>query len=611
MKMSSQFGATLRTAPGRTEAEGHQLLVRAGMVRQLGQGIFSFLPLGLRSLRKVQAILREEQDAIGGQELAMPVVHPAEVWKASGRYHDVGPEMGRFQDRRGRDMVLAMTHEEVVVDLARSEVDSYRDLPRMVYQIQTKWRDDPRPRAGLIRVREFLMKDAYSLDATEEGLARQYIAQYRAYFAIFRRCQLPVLAVASDVGMMGGHQAHEFMYPTPIGEDTLLLCDHCGYSANRQVAGFRKPEPEAEQPLPAEQFATPGVATIDALAEFTGQPAARLAKAMFMMAERSRPDGSVALDPIVAVLRGDHELNETKLANAVKSADLRPMTEEEISTIKAVAGYGSPIGVAGAVVVVDDLVARSPNLTAGANVAGFHVRNTNVGRDYQPDLVADITAARDGDACTVCGSPLRTTRGVEVGNIFKLGTRYSTAVGAMYLDADGERRPVIMGSYGIGVGRLLACVAEEHRDSYGLRLPITVAPYQVHLCQLDGAQTRAGAVAARLYDELWAAGVEVLHDDRGQRPGVQFADADLIGLPLRLTVGEKSLARGGVELRSRASGETVLLPVRAPAEEAGAAGQAISVEQAVAAVRERVAALFDQVAAQLVPVELPEELRAG
>jgi prolyl-tRNA synthetase len=313
MKMSTMFGATLRTAPGQTEAEGHQLLLRAGLVRQLGQGIFSYLPLGWRSVRKIQQILREEQDRIGGQELSMPVVQPADIWKASGRYFDVGPEMGRFQDRRNRDMVLAMTHEEVVAALAGSEVDSYRDLPRMVYQIQTKWRDDPRPRAGLIRVREFLMKDAYSLDTDREGLHRQYVEQYRAYFTIFRRCAVPVLAVAADVGMMGGELAHEYIYPSPIGEDTLLLCDACGYSANRQVARFAKPEPEKEQPLPAERFATPGVKTIDALVEFAGVPATRTAKALFVAAERATGDPQL----VVAIVRGDMELNETKLANAV------------------------------------------------------------------------------------------------------------------------------------------------------------------------------------------------------------------------------------------------------------------------------------------------------
>jgi prolyl-tRNA synthetase len=583
MKMSRLFGVTLRTAPGRTEAEGHQLLLRAGMIRQLGQGIFSALPLGWRSMRKIEQILREEQEAIGGQELSMPVVNPAEVWQASGRYDQIGPEMARFNDRRDRPMVLAMTHEEVVADLCRSEVDSYRDLPRLVFHIQTKFRDDPRPRAGLIRVREFRMKDAYSLDTDDDGLHRQYVAEYRSYFATFARCGLPVLAVGADVGMMGGHLAHEFMYATPVGEDTLLLCDGCGYRANRQVATFAKPTPKAEKPKRMEEFATPDATTIDALVAL-GIPVERTAKALFMAADQPGPQ------LIVALVRGDMELNETKLANVVEAADLRPMTEEEIATIGAVPGYGSPVGVKGATVVVDELVQASPNLVGGANRVGFHLRNVNAGRDFTADHVADITAAADGHACVVCGSVLRTTRGVEVGNIFKLGTRYPAAVGAMYLDQDGERRPIVMGSYGIGVGRLLACVAEEHRDEKGLRLPITVAPYQVHLCQLDGDQP--AEVAARLYDDLWAAGVEVLHDDRGQRPGVQFADADLIGAPLRLVVGERSLQRGGAEVRERATGDSTV----------------VSVDTVVAHVVERVTAML---AGYATPpdVELPPELR--
>lgn len=593
MKMSTMFGATLRAAPGNTEAEGHQLLLRAGMVRQLAQGIFSFLPLGWRSMRKIEGILRAEMDAIGGQEVSMPVVNPAEAWQPSGRYDKVGPELARFCDRRGRDMVLAMTHEEIVTGLAGSEISSYRDLPRMVYQIQTKFRDDARPRAGLVRVREFLMKDAYTFDTTAEGLTEQYIKQYQAYRNIFQRCGLPVLAVAADVGVMGGSLAHEYMYATPIGEDTLLLCDGCGYSANRQVARFGKGSPPAEVPLPLAEFATPGARTIDDLVTGHEIPADRTAKAIFLAATHRVPGGQEATEFVVAIVRGDMELNETKLANAVDADDLRPMTADEIDQIGAVAGYGSPIGVTGATVVVDDLAAASANLVAGANREGFHLRNVNCGRDYAPDVVADITAARDGDPCIECAAALRATRGVEVGNIFQLGDRYSAAYGATFLDADGRRRPVLMGCYGIGVGRLLACVAEEHRDAHGLRLPITVAPYQVHLCQLDGPGTRCAQVAERIYRQLWAAGVEVLHDDRGERPGVQFADADLIGLPIRLVVGRRGLDRGGVEVRDRQTGDTSL----------------VAADEVAPQVRRRVTALFDDIAATVVPAELPAELR--
>ena len=589
MRMSNQFGLTLRAAPGKTEAEGHQMLLRAAFIRQLGQGIFSYLPLGLRSMKKIENIIRQEMDAVGGLELLMPVVHPAEIWKATDRYYTVGPEMARFKDRRGRDMVLAMTHEEVVADLCKGEINSYRDLPRLVYHIQTKFRDDPRPRAGLIRVREFTMKDAYSLDTDEAGLDAQYRVQYQAYFNIFNRCGLPVIAVGSDVGMMGGSLAHEFMYLTPIGEDTLVLCDNCGYSANRQVASFVKPKPPQDAPLPLERVATPGTATIDSLAALLQVPASQTAKAMFMATDRERPDGSFVAEPIVAIIRGDHELNETKLANAIEATDLRPMTEEEIAKIGAVPGYGSPIGVTGATVVVDDLVAASPNLVAGANEEGYHFLNSNHGRDYTADVIADIIAASDGDPCVICGSPLRTTRGVETGNIFKLGTRYTEAVGATFLGPDGQQHPVVMGSYGIGVDRLLACAAEEYHDARGLRLPITIAPAQVHLCRLGAADSPAGEIADRLYEELQASGVEVLYDDRGERPGVQFADADLIGLPLRVTVGEKSLARGGVEVKRRDS-ETA---------------EVVAAEHVSERLAGEIRGMFEEIAAKVVPVVMP------
>ncbi len=595
MRMSSMFGMTLRTAPGRVEAEGHQMLRRASFVRQLGQGIFSYLPLGWRSLRKIENIIREEMDAVGGQELLMPVVHPGEIWKATGRYYTVGPELARFTDRKGRDMVLAMTHEEVVADLCKSEINSYRDLPRLVYQIQVKFRDDPRPRAGLIRVREFTMKDAYSLDIDEAGLDIQYRRQYQAYFNIFNRCALPVIAVGSDVGMMGGSLAHEYMYLTPIGEDTLVLCDNCGYAANRQIASFVKPRPAEQQRKPLERVATPDTATIDDLAALLQIPASQTAKAMFMATERERSDGSTTTEPILAIIRGDHELNETKLANAVGAADLRPMTEEEIAKIGAVAGYGSAIGVSGATVVADDLVAATPNLVAGANEEGYHFLNSNHGRDFTADVVADITAARDGDPCVICGSALRTTRGVEVGNIFKLGTRYSAAAGATFLGPDGQEHPIIMGSYGIGTGRLLACAAEEHRDDHGLCLPITIAPAHVHLCRLGDAESEVGQIAERLYEELRTRGVEVLYDDRDERPGVQFADADLIGLPLRVTVGERALAKGGVEVKRRSAGAAeVVSPDQAP-------------ERLTVAIRE----MFDEITARVVPADIPETMASG
>ena len=559
MRLSHLFGETLREAPADAEFISHQLLVRAGYIRQLGTGIFSYLPLARRVMDKIEDIMREEMNAIGGQEMTMPVVHPAEIWKETGRWYQIGSEMGRMKDSTGRDMVLAMTHEEVVTDLVRDIIHSYRQLPALIYHIQTKWRDEPRSRGGLIRVREFTMKDSYSLDRDWEGLDKQYWNHYRAYFNIFNRCDLPTIAVESDVGMMGGKQAHEFMYLTPIGEDTLVICDACGYTANRQVATFRKPEPEPEEPKPLEKVATPGTKTIEDLANFLGIPQSKTAKAVFMVATVTEGEEDVQKF-VFAVVRGDMDLNETKLANAVKAKELRPAHEEEIRAIGAEPGYGSPIGIQRdqVIVVVDDLVTKSPNLVAGANEEGYHFVNVNYGRDFTADIVADIVAAADGYACPECGAPLRTVRGVEVGNIFKLGTRYSAAMGALFQDKDGTRKPVIMGSYGIGVGRLMASIVEEHHDEYGIIWPITVAPYQVHIVALKGGFE----VAESLYQALQEAGVEVLYDDRTEpSPGEKFNDADLIGIPLRLTVGGRSLKKGGVELKRRSERDIHLVPV--------------------------------------------------
>jgi prolyl-tRNA synthetase len=443
-------------------------------------------------------------------------------------------------------MVLAMTHEEVVADLLRTEIQSYKQLPRLVYHIQTKWRDDPRPRAGLIRVREFTMKDSYSLDVDWEGLDTQYRAHYQAYFNIFHRCGLPVVAIKSDVGMMGGKMAHEFMYLTPIGEDTILMCDGCGYMANRQIARFQKPAPAQENPKPVEKVATPDMATIKGLAEFLDIPESRTAKVLFIVATVT--EGQEDVEKLVfAVVRGDMDVNETKLANAVRAKSLRPATEEEIQAVGAVPGYASPIGIKGVTVVVDDLIPRSPNLVAGANDEGYHLLNVNYGRDYQADVVQDLVTAEEGYACPDCGAAMHASKGVEVGNIFKLGTRYSEAMGGTFLDKDGQARPVIMGSYGIGVGRLLACVAEEHHDEQGLIWPISVAPYQVYVVALQGSEE----AAERLYAGLQAASVEALYDDRDERAGVKFNDADLIGIPIRLTVSKRSLEAGGVELKLR------------------------------------------------------------
>jgi prolyl-tRNA synthetase len=579
--------------------------MRAGFIRPLGAGIFSYLHLAKRSMMKIETILREEMDRIGGQEISMPVVHPAEVWKETGRWYQIGSEMGRFKDKNDHDMLLAMTHEEVVADLVRREIQSYKQLPRMVYHIQTKWRDDPRPRAGLIRVREFTMKDSYSLDADWDGLDKQYRLHYQAYFNIYHRCGLDVIAVKSDTGMMGGKLAHEYMYLTPIGEDTLILCNSCGYSANRQVARFQKTPAVPEELKPIEKVPTPACKSIEDLANFLGVPKSRTAKAVFFMATIPQDPkglqaniGSEQEQFIFAILRGDMELNETKLANAVGARDLRPATEEEIKAVGAVPGFASPVGLSSLPrgeeprvrVIVDDVITTSPNLVAGANQTDTHLLNTNYPRDYTADIIADIAAAEQGHACPQCGSPLRDSRGVEVGNIFKLGTRYSDALGCSFLDKNGQQKPVIMGSYGIGVGRLLACVAEAHHDEHGLVWPITVAPFPVHLVLLRGKGTnQAEDTADELYANLHAVGIEVLYDDRDESPGVKFNDADLIGCPVRITVSERALAQGGAEMKLRRSTDKVIEPMSAILER----------------VRSVIQSLHDEIASKVTPVPYP------
>ncbi len=561
MRMSSLFSTTLREAPAEAQSDGFALLVRAGFIRQIAAGIFALLPLGERSMKKIEAILRDEMEAIGGQEVSLPVVLPADLWKETGRWYSVGSELGRLKDRNDRDLILAMTHEEAVGDLVRREIRSYKQLPQLVYQIQTKFRDDPRPRAGLIRVREFSMKDSYSLDSTWEGLDQQYSAHYRAYFRIYGRCGLPVIAVKADTGMMGGHLAHEFMYLNPIGEDTILICQQCGYTANRQVARFKKEPAGIEPPLAIEKVYTPNTKTIEDLAAFLHIPQSKTAKAVFMTA--SIQEGDKMVDRLVmAIVRGDMELNETKLSNLINAKDLRPATEEEILASGAVPGFASPYGLKIGLVIVDDLIPQSPNLVAGANQVDHHLKNVNYGRDFSAENVADIVAARAGDACPECGSPLLAERGVEVGNIFKLGTWYSQKLGCDFQDENGVNQPVIMGSYGIGLGRLLGCVAEEHHDDHGLMWPVSLSPYSVHLVLLHGKQNDLPLeTAERLYQDLKAAGIDVLYDDRVETPGVKFNDADLIGIPLRMTVSARSLENGGVEWKIRNQPAREIVPL--------------------------------------------------
>ena len=580
MRASHLFGETLRHAPADTEIVSHQLMLQAGYVRQLATGIFSYLPLAWRSVRKIEQILREEMEAIDGQELNMPVVHPAEIWKQTGRWDAIDETMIRFKDRRDHDMVLAMTHEEIVATLAQSEIKSYRQMPQLIFQMQTKFRDEPRARGGLIRVREFIMKDSYSLDKDYEGLKAQYVRHYNAYHRIGLRCGLPLVAVGSDTGMMGGQAAHEFMYLTPIGEDTLMVNESGTYAANQEIAVYQKSRFDNEAPKELEKVHTPGCKTIDELSQQMFLPKQRLAKAVFFVGTFVGGESKL----IVAIVRGDMDANQTLIKNETKALTLRVATTDEISAKGCVPGYASPIGMNrdGVLVIVDETISEETNFIAGANEEAYHFRNVNYGRDFTADFVTNIALARAGDLSVSAGNePLEETRGVEVGNIFQLGTKYSAALGALFADVDGEQKPVIMGSYGIGVGRLLACVAETYRDDKGLKLPISIAPYALTLAVI--ARTEETKVKAEeLYQTLLDAKIEVLFDDRDVSAGIKFADNDLRGIPLQMVVSDRSLKTESVELKRR-----------------GGESQVIPFAEAASAVKAEIAALYAEMATLL------------
>ena len=544
MRLSSSFGRTLRETPAEAELISHQLLLRAGMIRQLAAGIFSYLPLGWRALAKIEQIMREEMDAIGCQEMKMPVVNPAEIWQATGRWQAPAPGQAllRFKDRGQHDMVLAMTHEEVVAQLLTSEISSYRQLPLMIYHIQTKFRDEPRSRGGLIRVREFTMKDAYSAHADYESLDEFYWKIYHAYERIFARSGSQTFVVEGDTGIMGGAVSHEFMALSDMGEDVLIICPQCGYAANAEKAELKVSQLPEEAELPTEEVATPGCKTIEQVAGFLGVTTSKTYKAVFY----TTAQGEV----VFAVIRGDLDVNEVKLSNTLGGVELHASTAEELAKAGIVAGYASPVGLKGVRVIADKSLSSGRNFVGGANREGYHLKNVNYPRDFKADLVADIALARQDDACIRCGGALRASRGIEAGHVFKLGTKYSAAVGANFLDKDGESKPMIMGSYGIGAGRLLSIIVEQHHDDKGIIWPVAVAPYQVHLVRL-GADPVVIAEADRLYGELQQKGYETLYDDREETAGVKFNDADLIGTPLRLTVSARTMKAGIVEAKRR------------------------------------------------------------
>ncbi len=555
MRMSKLVGRRIKEAPKDAKTQCHIFLIRGGYIRPVSAGIYSILPVGQKIIEKIENIIREEMNAIDGQEVTMPVVLPAELWEESGRFHSVGQELLRFKDRNDKKMLLAMTHEEAVVHLVRTEVNSYKQLPMMVYQIQTKYRDEARPRAGLIRVREFTMKDAYSFHTSQECLDKYYMKAHKAYENIFRRVGMKnCISIESDPGMMGGNMSHEFMAIADCGEDTIFLSPCGEYKANRDIAKsavkFEK-SPE----LPLEKVHTPGKKTIEEVAEFLAMKPENTGKAVFYV------DGKENL--IFAMIRGDFEVNENKLKNHLRINDLNFANDAQIRKSGAEPGYASPISLDTKKVriVVDMSVAGSSNLIVGANEADYHHKNFNLGRDLPGAEVADIATVREGDPCPVTGKPLLLKRGIEVGNIFKLGTKYSSSMNCNYLDQNGKSFPMIMGCYGIGVGRTMASVIEQSCDNYGPIWPITISPYQVHLCALNPKEANVSEVADNIYRTLTDAGIEVLYDDRGEKAGFMFAEADLIGIPFRITAAPKSVANNQVEFKRRGEKDMTMLDI--------------------------------------------------
>lgn len=558
MYFSKLLGKTLREVPTEADSLSHQFLVRAGFIQQLAAGVYSYLPLGWRTLTKIAQIVREEMDRAGGQELQLPALQPLELWRQSGRFDAFGKILFTLKDRKEHDLVLGPTHEEVITDAVRRCVQSYRDLPVLPYQIQVKFRDEPRPRGGLLRVREFIMKDLYSFDADEAGLDVSYDKMVKAYENIYRRCGIRAMMVEADSGAIGGKTSHEFMIIAETGEDEIICCDKCGSAANAEKAKFSKTPAKTDPPAPIEEIATPGMKSIEEVAAFVGVPPSQTIKAVFYMA-----DGEF----IFVVIRGDLPVNEVKFKNLLKADELRLATEAEVSAAGIVAGFASPIGIKGIKVVADDSITLGTNFIAGANKPHAHLKNVNYPRDFKVDLMADLALARAGDACATCGAPLKSLKGIEAGHVFKLGTFLSEKFGAYFLDRDGTSRPMIMGCYGIGIGRLLAAVVEQQHDDKGIIWPVTIAPYHVHLCALYPDKANVTGMAERLYHDLWDRGIEVLYDDRDAAPGVKFNDADLIGLPLRLTISPRTLEKNSVEFKMRSEKQSRLVPVDRVEEE--------------------------------------------
>ena len=557
MRYSKLFAPTLREVPAEAEIASHQLMLRAGMMRKVASGIYSYLPLGWRTLDKISDIVREEMDAAGAQELLFPIVQPAELWQSSGRWDVYGDEMWRVKDRHGRDFCLGPTHEEVATSLVLNEVKSYKQLPLMIYQIQNKYRDERRPRFGLMRSREFVMKDCYSFDRDESGLDVSYRLMYDAYVKIFDRCGLDYRPVRADNGAIGGSSSHEFMVLAESGEAEILYCDSCDYAANIEIAESAKGEKaEAEDMKEMEKVLTPDCRTIDDVAAFLHLDTKKSMKALFFMADET---------PVLIFIRGDRRLNEVKVQNHLGAHLFYMGTDVDLRNAGLVQGFIGPCGQK-IKVLVDEEIAEGRNFCCGANEEGYHLLNVNYGRDFEGE-VGHFRMVEAGERCPVCGGTLKSARGIEVGQVFKLGTKYSISMGAEYLDENGKANPFVMGCYGIGVGRTMAAAIEQNHDENGIVWPKAIAPFEVIIVPVSEKSERQMAAAEALYKDLQSRGIDVLLDDRAERAGVKFKDADLIGIPLRITIGDKSLDKGMLEYKERKTGESGLIAVENGADE--------------------------------------------
>lgn len=553
MRLSTYLMPTLKEIPKDAQMVSHKLLIRAGMMRRLSGGIYSYLPLGWRVFTNIAKIIRDEMNKIGGQELRMPMVHPARLWQETGRWYVVGSELTRFKDRKNRDMVLGITHEEVITDIVRSCINSYRQLPMMLYQIQTKFRDEPRPRGGLIRAREFAMKDAYSFHTTKEDLDEYYPKVRQAYLNIFHRCGLDPIEVEADPGIMGGSDSHEFMQLNEDGEDSLAKCTNCGYAANLDNAKAGDYKQDSEEEKEVEEIATPGMWSIEAVARYLAIPQRKTAKVVFYKS---------AGELIFALVRGDLDVNEGKLARVLGSSDFKAASEEDIEEVGAVPGYASPIGLADKVkVIVDRSIAQSTNLVAGANKKDYHLKNVNYPRDFKADEIVDIAMVRDGDSCPQCGGDLEVLSSIELGHIFKLGTKYSKSLEANFLDQDRQEYPILMGCYGIGLGRLMAAVVEKHHDEQGIIWPRALAPFQYIILVLNVDDQKQRRLGDKIFQELKAREVDCLYDDRDVSAGVKFNDAELVGIPFQIVIGPQGMENNEIEVQRRGYSSKLTVPI--------------------------------------------------